>query len=147
MASFKVCCINYLAIYKKFVQLYVSLNYTSFSTGIVVIVIAVIWYCKCFQKYHINTNTQSGLPKDVNLTSANAVELEANPSYTAIRKEVQQTTDCSVVDKVDMTANPSYTPFLKNDDEEVNPLYSREEVNELTYSSIGDAQNIGYEYI
>ena len=88
------------------------------------IIIAIIWYCKRSQKYHVSNNTQSDASKITNV-HAEAVELETNPSYGTIRNEAQQTTpDCPPVDEgVDLIANPSYTPFLKSDDE-VNPLYS-----------------------
>ena len=101
------------------------------------IIIAIIWYCKRSQKYHISNNTQSDVPKITNI-SAEAVELDTNPSYGTVRKEAQQiTVDYPPVDEgVDITANPSYTPFLKNEDE-VNPLYS----------SARDVQDSAYDYI
>ena len=101
------------------------------------IIIAIIWYCKRSQKYHISNNTQSDVLKITNV-SAEAVELDTNPSYKTIKKEAQQTTvDFPPVDeRVDITANPSYTPFLKSEDE-VNPLYS----------STRDVQDSAYDYI
>ena len=101
------------------------------------IIIAIIWYCKRSQKYRISNDTQSDVPKITNV-SAEAVELDINPSYKTIKKEAQQTTvDFPPVDEgVDITANPSYTPFLKSEDE-VNPLYS----------SARDVQDSAYDYI
>ena len=119
---------------------------------IVVIIIAIIWYCKRFQKYHVNncsdTQLQSGTLV-VTDASLKAVELQENPSYVAsLRKEVQ--TDNTTADdhkEVDITANPSYTPFA-NSEVKVNPLRSRQEADNLLYSTIeSDERNVGYDYI
>ena len=108
-----------------------------FFAVIVVIIIGIVWYCKRSQKYHINTARQSDVPKIIN-ASAEAVELETNPSYGTVSKETQQTSvDHPPVDEaVDITANPSYTPFLKSEDE-VNPLHC----------SPHDVQDSAYDYI
>lgn len=116
------------------------------------IIIAIIWYCKRFQKYHVSnssdTKLQSGTLAVTN-ASFTAVELQENPSYVAsLRKEVQ--TDNSTRDdheEVFVTPNPSYTPFVNSEDK-VNPLHSGQEADNLLYSTIeGEEANVAYDYI
>ena len=118
-------------------------------TVIVVIIIAIVWYCKRFQKYHVNnsndTKLQSGTLGVTN-ASFTAVELQENPSYVAsLRKEVQTANSTKDDHKeVFITPNPSYTPFVNSED----PLHSGQEADNLLYSTIeGEEKNIAYDYI
>ena len=81
---------------------------------------------------HIHATTK------ISNLSAEAVDLETNPSYGTLRKEAQQcNVDYPPIDlEVYLAANPSYTPFLKSEDE----------VNSLC-NSAQDVQDLAYDYI
>ena len=97
--------------------------YIYLFTVIVIIIIVIIWYCKRSQKYHVSTNVRSDTTPKITNMSAEAVELDTNPSYGTIMisKEPQQTT---------VDTSPAYegvninaiSPLSKREDR-VNPLY------------------------
>ena len=71
------------------------------------VIIAIIWYCKRFQKYHVTTDVQSDITSNL---SFEGIELETNPSYGTLRKEAHQNT-VDYHDEMYITAIKSYTPF------------------------------------
>ena len=117
------------------------------------IIIAIVLYCKRFQKYHVknssDTHLQSGklVVTDASFKAVD-LELQENPSYVAsLRKEVQTNNTVDDHKEVDLTVNPSYTPFV-NSVVEANPLHLGQEADNLLYSTIeSDERNIGYDYI
>ena len=92
------------------------------------IITAIVWYCKRFQKYHVknssDTHLQSGtlVVTDESLKAVD-LELQENPSYVAsLRKEVQ-TNNPTVDDhkEVNLTVNPSYVASLRKEVQTINP--------------------------